>query len=116
MSTACLFIAWNHPYPKMHKEAFGFLTSQGLEMVAKWKKEGWFKEYELIGITPHCGQINGFMLFKGERPKLDELRRTDDFEKFAMQMASMFEGFGVVPGVTEAGIRKVMERNPDFMK
>jgi hypothetical protein len=31
-----------------------------------------------------------------------------------MQLARSFTGYGVVPGVTLEGLRKVMQRNPDL--
>ena len=79
-------------------------------------KEGWFESFEVIGLTPHCGVLNGFILQRGERAKLDELRRTDAFERLSMRLARVFEGYGVVPGVTLEGMRKVYERNPDLFK
>jgi hypothetical protein len=116
MATACLFIGWNRPYPGQEKEAYGFLMGEGGERLKQWKKEGWFESSEIIGITPHGGDLNGFILVKGERAKLDELRRTDDFERFSMRAARAFDRWGVVPGVTEEGMQKVMARNPDFVK
>ena len=44
------------------------------------------------------------------RPKLDELRRTDDFEAFVLKLAETFDGVGVVPGVNYEGAKAVMER------
>ena len=33
-----------------------------------------------------------------------------------MQLGSVFDGYGVVPGVTLEGMRKVAERNPEIFK
>ena len=116
MATACLFIGWNRPYPGQHKEAFQFLMGNGREMLDKWKKEGRFESSRNFGLTAHGGDLNGFIVIEGNRDKLDELRRTDEFEKFSMQMGMMFDRFGVVPGVTQEGIEAVMKRNPDLAK
>lgn len=114
-ATACLMMGWNRPYPGQHKEAFAFLTNEARKSVQKWQKEGWCESYELIGLTAHGGDMNGFILLKGERAKLDELRRSDEFERFSMRMGTMMDRWGVVPGVTEAGIDKVMERAKDLL-
>lgn len=116
MATAMLFIGWNRPYPGNHKEAYGYLMSQGREMLDKWKKEGWFDEDRQYGITAHGGDLNGCIILEGSRAKLDELRRTDAFEKFAMTMSTMFDRFGVVPGLTKEGIAELVKRNPEFAK
>lgn len=115
MATACLMIGWNRPYPGMHKEGFRALDeSRG--QVKAWQKDGWFESYEVIGLTAHGGDLNGFILLKGERAKLDELRRTDEFERFSIRLGMLFDRYGVIPGVTEAGIDKVRDRNADTMK
>jgi hypothetical protein len=80
-----------------------------------FKAEGWFESYEAFGLTPHCGTLNMGVLIKGERAKLDELRRTDRFERFSMQLGRLFTGYGVIPGVTVDGMRKVVERNPNLL-
>jgi len=116
MATAMLFVGWNRPYPGQHKEAYGFLMSQGLEMLDQWQKDGWCEAVRQYGITAHGGDLNGCVIIEGSREKLDELRRTDGFEKFAMKMGTLFDRFGVVPGVTREGIAAVMKRNPDFTK
>ena len=81
-----------------------------------FKKEGWFESYEAFALTPHSGSLNMGVLVKGERAKLDELRRTDRFERFSMELNQLFAGYGVIPGVTFEGMKKVAERNPDFLK
>lgn len=116
MANACLFIGWNRPYPGKEAEAYGFLLSEGVERIEKYEKDGWFESFEAGGLTAHGGDMNGFIILKGERAKLDELRRTDDFEQFAMKMGTLVDRLGVVPGVTLEGMRAVASRNPDFLK
>ncbi|HEX6274464.1 MAG TPA: hypothetical protein VFZ53_15585 [Polyangiaceae bacterium] len=114
MATACLFIGFNRPVPGREVEAQKSLDAT-LVAVEGFKKEGWFESYEVIGLTPHFGSTNGFLLIKGERAKLDELRRTDAFERFSLTLARLFDGYGVVPGVTLEGLRKVRERTSDLI-
>lgn len=116
MATACLFVGWNRPAPGAEKEAYRTLMKESLEQIRRFEREGWFESHETIGLTPHGGDLNGFILLRGERAKLDELRRTDEFERFSMQMGSLFVGFGVVPGLTGEGIQKLAERNPERFK
>lgn len=112
MATAHLFIGWNRPLPGMQKDAWAYLAGDGMKQLAAWKKEGWYESSEMFALTPHGGDLNGFFILKGDRAKLDELRRTDAFERWSMSLAERFDGYGVVPGVTEEGLRKVMERIP----
>ena len=64
--------------------------------------------------TPHGGDLNGLLLLRGSRQKLAELRRSDDFERFSLQLGTALDRYGVVPGVTLEGLKKVRERNPQL--
>ena len=116
MATACLFLGFDAPRPGSEKDAFPHMMGPMLEALDTFKKEGWFESYDAFALTPHCANLNMGVLIKGERAKLDELRRTDRFERFSMQLGRLFDGYGVIPGVTLEGMRKVAERNPDLLK
>lgn len=116
MATACLFLAFDSPRPGTEKDAYPHLTGAMLSELDAFKKEGWFEGYEMFALTPHSGSLNMGVLIKGERVKLDELRRTDRFERFSMQLGRLFTGYGVIPGVTLEGMKKVAERNADILK
>src|SRR5262245_10912669 len=114
MATACLFIGFNRPIPGREAQAWAELNQEGLAQIERFQKEGWFESYEVIGLTPNFGTSNDFVLLKGDRAKLDELRRSDAFERFSMRFGRLLQGYGVVPGLTLEGLRKVSERNPDL--
>lgn len=112
MANACLFIGWNRPFPGQMKEAYSFLTQEARPLLDRWIEQGWFEARRLYGLTAHMSDMNGCIILEGERAKLDELRRTDEFEKFSITMGSLFDRYGVVPGVTEQGMAGVQQRNP----
>jgi hypothetical protein len=116
MANACLFLGFDRPRPGRENDAYGKLMRETLPQLQAFQKEGWFESFDMIGLTPHCATLNSFILLKGERAKLDELRRTDIFERFSMELSGMFDGYGVVPGVTLEGMQKVAQRNPEVFK
>ena len=109
MSNAILFMGWNRPHVGLEDKAYGFLTTEGLAYLEKQQGKA-FERLEMFGLTAHGGDLNGAVILFGERAKLDELRRTDEFEAFSMRMGSLFDRYGVVPGLTLGGIRQVMKR------
>jgi hypothetical protein len=109
MANAVLFISWNRPHVGMSEKAFGFLANEGLPYLRKHEGKS-FERMETFALTAHASDLNGGILLFGERAKLDELRRTDEFEAFAMQMGELFDRFGVVPGLNWEGIQQVMKR------
>jgi hypothetical protein len=115
MSTACLFIAFDRPVAGREAEAWKSLD-ECLATMEGLRKEGWFERIEVVGLTPHAGSLNGFMLLIGDRARLDELRRSNAFERASMTLARLLDGYGVIPGVTLEGLRQVQQRNPDFFR
>lgn len=109
MASAVLFIGWNRPQPGSEQAAYEFLMTEGMSYLEKQKGK-YIESIEMVGLTPHGGDLNGFILLYGERAKLDELRRTDEFEAFSMQAGSRFSNWGVVPGLNLEGIKGVMTR------
>jgi hypothetical protein len=116
MASACLFLGFDRPAPGREKEASTFLIREAPEIFQRYQRDGWFETFQFVGLTPHGGDLNLFVLLGGERAKLDELRRTDDFERLSMRLNSLFLGYGVTPGVTGEGIARVADRNPDIFK
>jgi hypothetical protein len=116
MVTACLFLGFGRPVAGREEEAFAYLMKEGTETFQRYQKEGWCESVQFVGLTPHGGDLNAFVILNGERAKLDELRRTDDFEKVSMRLNRLFAPYGVIPGVTGEGIRRFNERNPELTK
>ena len=109
MATAVLMIGWNRPLPGQEDKAFGFLQQEGVEYLKKCQGK-YLDRLEVIALTPHGGSFNGCILAFGERAKLDELRRTDEFEALVFRMMRLFDGLGVVPGLNYEGIQAASAR------
>ena len=91
------------------------LHGGGRRRAVQVSKAGILRAGRAHRVTPHGGAINGFLLLFGERAKLDELRRTDEFERFSIKLAMLFEGYGVVPGLNNEGLAKAMGRMKDML-
>jgi len=109
MADAILFIGWNRPQPGQEAKAMEFIAGDGLQYLKKLEGT-YFERLEMIGLTAHGGDLNFAIILHGSRAKLDELRRTDEFEAFSFKIGSMVDRFGCVPGLSWEGIQKVMTR------
>jgi hypothetical protein len=107
MATAVLLIGWNQPYPGMQDQAFGVLVKEGVPFLKKHEGK-YFERMEMIGLVPGGGDFNGGVFLFGERAKLDEFRRTDEFEAFSMQVGKHFAGYRVLPGLNWGGIQAML--------
>lgn len=109
MATALLFIGWDRPHVGQEEKAYAHLMGEGLNYL-KSVQGKYYERLEAIALTPHFGSVNGAFILFGERAKLDELRRTDEFEAFSMSLSRHLTGVGVVPGLNWDGIQAVMKR------
>ena len=109
MADAILFIAWDRPHVGRDDEAMKYVTGEGLAYLKKLEGN-YFERLEMFGLTAHGGDLNFGILLHGTRAKLDELRRTDEFEAFSFKLGSLFDRLRVVPGLSWEGIQKVMAR------
>lgn len=109
MASAVLFIGWDRPHTGVGDRGYAYVMGEGADYLRKLRGK-YFERLETVALTPHGGDINGCILLFGERAKLDELRRTDEFEAFALKLDELFEGVAVVPGVNWEGMQGVMTR------
>jgi hypothetical protein len=110
MANAVLFIGWNRPYDMQNVEkAYGWLATEGIAYLKKHEGK-FFERSEQVALTAHGGDLNGCIILFGDRAKLDEFRRTDDFEAFTMSLSKQFDRVGVVPGLNWDGIQAMMKR------
>jgi hypothetical protein len=95
----------------MDDKAMGYVTSEGLQYL-KSQEGKTIERVEMIGLTAHGGDLNLAFILHGTRAKLDELRRTDEFEAFSFKLTGLVSKLRVVPGLSWEGIQKVMARIP----
>jgi hypothetical protein len=110
MATAVLFIGLGHPHNVTEPEkAYMWLAAEGNQFLEKQKGK-FIEKVEHVALTAHGGDLAGLVLLYGDRAKLDELRRTDEFEAFVMNLGRRFSKLAVVPGLNWEGIQGVMKR------
>lgn len=106
---AVLFIGANRPLPGKDKEAMS-LWAETPSWLDSQQKAGWFSRWDGFWLTPHGGDMNSAFILYGERAKLDEWRRTDEFEAWVFRTGTCLEGLGVIPGVNIAASKETMAR------
>jgi hypothetical protein len=106
---AVLFIGANRPIIGRENEAMGFWMESGAWLDSQCKA-GHFDRWDGFWLTPHGGDLNSSFVCYGERAKLDEWRRTNEFEAWVFRATHCLEGFGVIPGVNHSAAQETMQR------
>lgn len=106
---ALLFIGADRPISGRESEAMKLWMETGAWLDAQ-HKAGWFARWDGFWLTAHGGDLNAAFTCYGDRAKLDEWRRTDEFEAWVFRASTCMDRLGVIPGVTFAGARDTSER------
>jgi hypothetical protein len=97
MANRILFLGWNRLVAGREQQGMD-LFSKSIEAYTKWQNEGTRESFEPVFLSAHGGDLNGFIMLKGEADKLNELREDEEFIDMVIQAEYCLEGFGVVPG------------------
>ena len=104
-----LFIGWNRPIPGREKAALG-LFSEAIAFYSEQKASGQITSFEPVILNVHGGDLNGFILVKGDEAKLDALQRSDKFQDLTTKVDLIVQGVGVIRGWSGESLASQMQR------
>ncbi len=108
MGDAGLFIGWGEVVRGRETEAIE-VFNETLGYYGRLQEEGTIESYEPVFLEPHGGDLNGFILIRGEAEKLSALRVSEEFTQFAVRATLHVEGFGVVGADLAERLQRQME-------
>lgn len=114
-SNAGLIVGWNQPIANREAETTAKFTEY-LGYLGKLKNNGQIESFEPVLAQPHGGDLNGFILVRGEKAKFAQLRDTDEWKNWEAWGAFNLMGFGVVPCYLGDAIQDQMTRYSKFIK
>ncbi len=109
MADGALFVGWNRSATGREQQAMN-LFMQVMEYYGELQKSGRIESFEPVILAAHGGDMNGFVLLRGDAATLDEIRREDTFLSHVIEANYCLEGFGVIPGYLEDGINTVFSK------
>lgn len=68
------------------------------------QRRGTIQSFEIVLLDAHGGDLNGFILVKGQPARLDALLSTHDWIVHTTRASLHLSGFGVVRGVAGDGV------------
>ena len=83
---------------------------KSLEFYTKLQTEGRIESFEPVILSSHGGDLNGFVLLRGDAEKLSEIRRDETFVDIVIEAEYCVDGFGHVDGYIGEGLDDVITR------
>jgi len=107
MADRVVFIGWNRPVVGREKQAMQ-LFQKSMEYYSNLQKDGKIESFEAVILAAHGGDLNGFVMLKGDAKKLAEIGSEDTFVQLSIEGGYCLDGLGVVPGYVGEGVTKVL--------
>ncbi len=109
MANRVLFLGWSRSIAGREQQATQ-LFQKCIEFYTKLQGDGRIESFEPVILSAHGGDLNGFVLLRGDAQKLAELREDDTFSDLVTEAVYCLEGFGVVLGYIGEGLAEVFSR------
>jgi hypothetical protein len=95
VSDAGLFVGFGSPVRGREEQAVE-LFNETIGWYSRLQEDGEIDSFEPVFLEPHGGDLNGFILIRGDAEKLSALRVSDEFTQFTIRAALHVESIGVV--------------------
>jgi len=107
MADSGMLIGWDRVAPGDNIGAVE-LWSEMLVYFKRLHAEGMIEKFEPIMLGAHGGQLNGFILVRGEQENLDSVRNSDGFLSLVVKANKTLTGFTVLRAHFGAEVQKIM--------
>ncbi|MGC4119507.1 MAG: hypothetical protein QM765_34045 [Myxococcales bacterium] len=113
--TSMVFVGWHMPRVGRELEAIEHFNSF-TGYLDRMQKEGRIDSYEPMMLTPHGGDLTGFVVIRGDHAHLHELRHSEVFLDHVMRAEYLVENLGIVDGYFGEAVRVQMARYLKLMR
>jgi hypothetical protein len=102
-----MLIGWDRVAPGDNIAAVE-LWSEMLLFFKKMHAEGLVEKFEPVMLGAHGGNLNGFILVRGEQDHLDKIRNSDSFLALVVKANKTLTGFRVLRAHYGQEVQKIM--------
>lgn len=113
MSDSIIFIGWNRSHVGLEKQSMKTFA-RAIEYFSKLQKDGKIESCDIVALSPHGGDLNAFVMLKGEGQKLAEIKRDNTFIQLAYEANFCTQGYGIVTGHIGDGAIKALSHWASF--
>lgn len=109
MADGILFLGWGNPVRGRERNALT-VFQESVEYWGRLQGDGQIESFQVVLLGPHGGDLNGFAVLHGDPAKLDDVRRSDEFQRMLTRANLIVDSLGAVPGVTGDALGAQLER------
>lgn len=103
MADAGLFIGWGAAVRGREQRGLE-VFNEALAYYGRKQDEGAIESTEVVLLTPHGGDLAGFILVRGSEQQMNELRIDDEFQRLNTRADQIVERLGIVDAAVGEGV------------
>jgi hypothetical protein len=96
MAGEALFIGWGAVVRGREKQALQ-VFQESIEYYGRLEQEGQIDGFDVLLLSPHGGDLAGFVILRGDRQTMAGVRFSDEFERLIVRASSIVDSVGVLP-------------------
>jgi len=107
MAGDALFLGWGPVVRERELKALE-VFEESLTYYGELQQSGRIDSFEPVLLAPHGGGLAGFILIRGSRASLDEVRLSDEFRRLTARASAIVEDVGVIDAYTAEALGEQM--------
>jgi hypothetical protein len=107
MADEALFIGWGEVVRGREAKAVE-VFNESIQYYAQLQQDGKIESFEPWFLAPHGGDLDGFILLRGDREQLDEIRRSAEFERLQTRAGLIVDRTGAINAYTGDALGRLM--------
>lgn len=107
MADEALFIGWGEVVRGRERKAVD-VFNESVQYYGQLQQDGKIESVDAWFLAPHGGDLQGFILLRGEREQLDEVQRSPEFERLQTRAGMIVDRTGTVNAYTGEALGRLM--------
>lgn len=95
MANAALFIGYGPVVPGREKQSLQ-VFGEAIEYYGRLQQQGQIESFEPVFLEPHGGDLDGFILLRGDHDKLNSVRFSEAFLRLTSRASLVVQNLGIV--------------------
>ena len=95
MATGALMIGWGNVVRGREQKALQ-VFNEAIQYYTQLQQQGRIESFEPVALEPHGGDLQGFLLVRGDRAQLNTLRTSEEFLRLNNRAAQVIDSLGVI--------------------
>ena len=108
MAGEAMFVGWGQVVRGREKQALQ-VFQESMEYYGKLQQDGQIESFDVFLLSPHGGDLAGFVLLRGSRQALAQIRFSEEFERLTVRAASIIDSLGVLPAYSGDSLAQQMQ-------